>query len=125
METTVWAVVAACLGSTGLFTLLGELLRARREKSDKKNSLKREIDEMKTEVSDTKKTCMRLEKDECRTQLLLMMSDYPDDRAEILQLGAHYFGDLDGDWYLSSMFAGWLRRQGLDKPDWFDKEAKT
>ena len=117
MEKTALVILGACLGSTGLFTLLGELLRARRERSDKKITLKKEID-------DIQKTVNRLEKDGCRTQLLLMMRDYPDERAEIMQLGEHYFGDLDGNWYLSSMFSGWLKSQKIEKPDWFNEEAK-
>ena len=117
MEATIWAVVAACLGSTGLFTLVAQIIKNRQEKSDKKNTMKQEIE-------DIQKTVRRLEKDGCRTQLLLMMRDYPDERAEILQLGAHYFGDLDGNWYLSSLFAAWIKKQGIEKPDWFDKEAR-
>lgn len=124
MGAMIWAVIGSCLGSTGLFTLLGQIIRNRQEKNDKKDTLRKEVQELRKEQQELRKDVKRLERDSCRTQLLLMMRDYPDERAEILQLGAHYFGDLDGNWYLSSLFAAWIKKQGIEKPDWFDKEAR-
>lgn len=117
MEATIWAVVAACLGSTGLFTLVGQIIKNRREKSDKKDTLRKEVQELRKDVK-------RLERDSCRTQLLVMMRDYPLERAEIMQLGEHYFADLDGNWYLSSIFSAWLKENGFAVPDWFKEDKK-
>jgi len=117
MEATILAVVVACLGSTGLFTLVGQIIHNRREKSDKKDTLRKE-------VADIQKTVRRLEKDGCRTQLLVMMRDYPLERAEIMALGEHYFADLDGNWYMSSIFSAWLKENGIAVPDWFKEDKK-
>ena len=63
---------------------------------------------------------LKLEKDSCRTQLLVMMSDYPDEKNEIMTLGEHYFKVLKGDWYLTSLFSVWMTKHDVLKPDWFN-----
>ena len=62
------------------------------------------------------------EKDALRTQLLLMMSDYPDEVQEILRLAERYFKDLNGDWYATVLFNKWLIRKQIAKPEWFKAE---
>ena len=51
----------------------------------------------------------RQRKSELRTQLLLMVSDYPDDKAGIMAVAQHYFEDLKGNWYATSIFNQWLK----------------
>ena len=105
--TTVIAVVSAALGSAGLFSLTQFLIARRDEKTDLLARIERKLD--------------RLEKDGCRTQLLLMISDYPDNRSEIMALAFHYFVDLKGNWYMSSLFEKWMRDQSLTVPHWYKK----
>lgn len=61
------------------------------------------------------------EKDALRTQLLLLISDYPDNQEGIMQVAQRYFGELDGNWYATSLFNHWLEKNGIAKPEWFDK----
>lgn len=60
-----------------------------------------------------------LEKDILRTQMLLMLSDFPEEKTEIMKLAEHYFSDLHGDWYMTDMFNKWLTDSGNSKPEWF------
>ena len=62
----------------------------------------------------------KLERDSCRTQLLLMLNDFPDQTEEIMRLAQHYFADLNGNWYMTSLFCKWLEKSGIGKPEWFD-----
>ena len=62
------------------------------------------------------------EKDALRTQLLLMMSDYPHEKQEILRLAEHYFRDLHGNWYATVLFNKWLIAQEVARPEWFKEE---
>lgn len=64
------------------------------------------------------------EKDALRTQLLLMLSDYPHETTEILKLAEHYFKDLEGNWYLTSLFNNWLIDNKIASPSWFEKGGK-
>jgi hypothetical protein len=65
------------------------------------------------------------EKDSVRTQLLVLIFLQPDEKQEILTLGEHYFKNLKGDWYMTSIFAKWLDRHVGVKPEWFDNKQGT
>lgn len=55
-----------------------------------------------------------IELDSTRTQLLTLMSNYPDNESEILKVAYHYFKDLDGDWYMSELFSEWAKERNID-----------
>ena len=56
------------------------------------------------------------ELDAIRSQLLLLISNYPDNESEILKVAEYYFQDLDGDWYVTSIFTKWAEGRGIN-PD--------
>lgn len=98
-------IIIAILGSGALSALIAgifNLINNRREKLDKRFKL--------------------FEKDILRTQMLLMLKDFPEERQEILKLAQHYFGDLNGNWYLTTMFNAWLEDNGIAKPEWFKED---
>lgn len=99
-------IIAAVIGSGALSALIAgifQLINNRREKTDKRFQV--------------------LEKDVLRTQMLLMLKDFPEETSEIMKLARHYFEDLDGNWYLTTMFNTWLTQNEIAKPEWF-KEVK-
>lgn len=49
-----------------------------------------------------------------RSQLLTLMSDYPDNESEILKVADYYFNELDGDWYMTGLFTKWADSRGID-----------
>lgn len=98
-------IIIAIIGSGALSALIAgifNLINNRREKLDKRFSL--------------------FEKDILRTQMLLMLKDFPEEKQEILKLAQHYFGDLQGNWYLTTMFNQWLEDNGIAKPEWFKED---
>ena len=99
------AIVCAVLGSSGLFSLI-QFLFSRQDK--KRNDIK--------EIKDG---LVVAEKDSCRTQMLVLMKLYPSETTEIMKIAKHYFVELEGDWYLTSIFHSWLKEQNLDDPTWF------
>ena len=101
------AVLSSAFGSVGLFSFVQFLV----SRKDKRRDLLGKID----------KKLDKLEKDGCRTQLLLMICDYPDNVSEIMELAEHYFADLKGNWYMSSVFDEYLKGRGLAAPAWFRK----
>ena len=102
------ALFGAVLGS-GLIQFL--ITRADKKKEDPINS---KLDKI---ISEQKKN----EKDNLRTQLLVMMNLMPDSTEEIMQLAQRYFDELKGDWFYSSLFNRWLKDNNIEKPLWFDK----
>ncbi len=55
-----------------------------------------------------------LKLDTTRSQLLTLMKNYPDNKEEIMKVAKYYFKDLDGDWYMTSLFIEWGEEKGID-----------
>ena len=68
------------------------------------------------------KRLLVLERDGLRTQLLLLILLRPTEQTEILRLAEHYFKDLKGNWYMTSIFNKWLEESDVAEPDWFNKD---
>lgn len=56
----------------------------------------------------------KAELDATRSQLLALMSDYPDNESEILKVADYYFNGLGGDWYMTDLFTRWADSRGID-----------
>lgn len=108
-QETILAVFGAVLGS-GLIQFL-----ITRHDQNKANPIEKKIDKI---LEEQKKT----EKDNLRTQLLVMMNMMPNNHEEIMTLAERYFKELKGDWFYSSLFSKWLKDNNVEKPLWFDKQ---
>ena len=108
-QETILAVIGAVLGS-GLIQFL-----ITRHDQNKANPIEKKIDKI---LEEQKKT----EKDNLRTQLLVMMNMMPNNHEEIMTLAERYFKELKGDWFYSSLFSKWLKDNNVEKPLWFDKQ---
>lgn len=106
MTTELISGIAIALLSSGLVQFLISRFDSKNDKLDKI-------------ISEQKKT----EKDQLRTQLLVMMTLMPNSHEEIMQLAERYFKELKGDWFYSSLFARWIRENKIDKPLWFDRKG--
>ena len=107
-QETIIAVVGAVMGS-GLIQFL-----ITRHDQHKSNPIEKKIDKI---LEEQKKT----EKDNLRTQLLVMMNMMPNNHEEIMTLAERYFKELKGDWFYSSLFSKWLKDNNVEKPLWFEK----
>ena len=107
-QETILAVIGAVLGS-GLIQFL-----ITRHDQNKANPIEKKIDKILEEQQKT-------EKDNLRTQLLVMMNMMPNNHEEIMTLAERYFKELKGDWFYSSLFSKWLKDNNVEKPLWFDK----
>lgn len=96
--TEILTLIIAFIGSSGFWTLITWI-------SNKKSKTTKRIE------------C--IERDCNRTQLLLLISDYPQCHEEILKVANEYFVKLKGNWYMDSLFNTWLKSQNMEKPDWF------
>ena len=102
MSDTTATIVLAVIGSNALFAFIQFLIT----RHDTKKSIKGKL--------------IVLEKDVLRTQLLLLILLKDEERQEILTIAEHYFKDLHGDWYMTSIFYKWLSSKKIAEPDWFD-----
>ncbi len=58
------------------------------------------------------------EKDVVRLQLMVLMSDYPEKKDEIMEVAKHYFYDLKGNWYMTPIYKEWLKKENIEQPNW-------
>ena len=99
-------IILAVLGSTALSSLIQFLIKRWDDKHNVKDKL------------------ITLEKDVLRTQMLLLILLKPEEKQEILTIAEHYFKDLNGNWYISSIFNTWLEETNTQEPLWFEGEKK-
>lgn len=110
------AIIIAIIGSGVLSTIVSAIITAI---SNRKSKLK-DIEAKLTVIEGNQRIA---ERDALRTQLLVMIADYPLEEQEIIKLAEHYFKDLKGDWYATSIFNKWLERDAsCGKPEWFKME---
>lgn len=65
-------------------------------------------------LDDISRQVESLEVGATRTQLLTLISNYPDNESEIMKVAEYYFGDLKGDWYMTEIFSKWATDRGID-----------
>ena len=104
MSDTTSTIVLAVIGSNALFAFLQFLIG----RHDTKKNIKGKL--------------TVLEKDVLRTQLLLLILLKGEEKQEILTIAEHYFKDLHGNWYMTSIFNKWLKEKTIAEPDWFDNK---
>lgn len=105
-------IILGILGGGNLILFIKFLI----ERHDKK--VEKAEDKEKEHIQGTLK---KLEKDGLRTQLLLLILMKPEETSEILTLAQHYFADLKGNWYMTSIFNKWLEEYEMAEPEWFNK----
>lgn len=99
-------IIAAISG--GLFTFLSGIIEKIINKKNEQQAIMNKLSVI--ELSST------------RSELLIMMNHYKSDRSEIMRLAEKYFGELKGDFYMSSIFSKWLKKNDMEKPSWFTEE---
>lgn len=103
-------IIVAVFASSGFWLFVQTVYTTKRSRKDE---TQKKLDELEAKA-------VKSEKDSVRLQLLVLMSDYPDDTAEILTAAKHYFGELKADWYMTSIFNNYLQAHNIGKPEWFD-----
>jgi hypothetical protein len=109
MNTAV-TIIIAVIGSTGLSAFIQFLISRHDKKHDRLADIEKKLD--------------KTEKDSVRMQLLFLINQMPSEHNEIMTLAEYYFGNLKGNWYLSSLFNKWVTQENLETPTWFTKEPK-
>lgn len=77
-------------------------------------------DARKDKLEEIYKELSKLEKDDVRVQMLIMLALHPENKEQILMLAEYYFHKLKGDWYMTDLFGEWLREEKIALPGWFE-----
>lgn len=116
MSETVLQITLAVLGSSGLiggiFSVINTILSRRAAKSDKQKEIEAKLIALEKSTQENKMDTTRL-------QMLVLMSDYPEDKQEILKVSERYFKDMGGNFYMDSIFSKWMKKNDIARPSWF------
>ena len=105
--------VISCIGTGGILVFVQFLI----QRHDNKHGL---LQAIITRLDKAEERQEKAEKDALRTQLLLMMCDYPKEHQEILLLAQRYFDGLHGNWYCTTLFENYLEQEHIAFPKWFN-----
>lgn len=115
-------IIPAVCGVLGI--LITKIFDLVSQKKKIENETQEELNEIKESLNDLKKEVAMIKKDDLRTQLMVMIKDFPTEKTDILRLGQHYFEDLHGNWVLTNIFSQWLINNEITIPHWLPKEEK-
>ena len=109
-------ITIAILGSGALSALIAGIFGLIQSRHEEKNKNKELIEEL-----ESIKSALKLnEKDALRTQLMVMIKDYPNETSDILRLAEHYFKTLKGNWVLTDIFSRWAAENKIVVPNWIN-----
>lgn len=108
-------IILAMLGSGALSAFIAGIFNLIINRKGRLRAIESKLDHLEEESA-------KGEKDSLRTQLLLMLRDYPLETSEILRLAERYFGELHANWYLTPLFNKWLEEYDIAKPEWFKEK---
>lgn len=111
MKEVVVAVIAGVF-SGAFFTFLQFLIQ-------RKDSKKQDIEDIKEAIEDLKEKIKEIQLGNARTELMLLFNDHPDNEQEVLKQAEKYFVQLNGNFYMTSMFTKWLKLNHINIPGWF------
>lgn len=113
MKDMIATIVLTIVGSNALIGFVQFLIT----RHDTRKNIEGQFNGLK---DDLKSKLKKQEKDSLRTQLLLLTLLKPDEVQEIMTISRHYFVDLEGNWYMTSIFNKWLQETETAEPEWFN-----
>lgn len=113
-------IIPAVCGVLGI--LITKIFDLVLQKKKMENETQEELNGIKESLNDLKKEVALIKKDDIRTQLMVMIKDFPTEKTDILRLGQHYFEDLHGNWVLTNIFTEWLIEHEINIPNWLPKK---
>lgn len=112
-------LILAIIGSGALSALISGIFQLINNRKGKFAAIEKRLGDIDERLNIIEQKQKISEKDELRTQLLLLLADYSHDTSEIMKIAEHYFSDLEGNWYCTSLFNTWLEDNMIAKPEWF------
>lgn len=111
-------IIIAIISSGLLSVIITECFGILKAKRSKKDGVESKLSALIEEQKDIRTLIKQQEKDSLRTELKLMISDFPEEESDILRLAEHYFVKLGGNWTMANIFSRWCKKRGIDLPPW-------
>jgi len=101
----------AILTSQAIFTFIQFMI----SRHDKKKGI---LAEMQKDIKELKTFNQEERRDLKRIQLMTLIHVHPEDVSDIMEVAEEYFKNLDGNWYMSSIFQQYLDENKIEHPLW-------
>ena len=111
------AILGIIVGGVGLWKFFEFLIARQDAKKAQKNEVLKRLDVIEDKL-------VKAERDSCRSQMIQVMTCFPDDKSELMRLAQHYFVDLHGNWYMTTLFRKHLKKHEIELPEWFPATAQ-
>ena len=108
-------IIIAIISSGALSALVSGIFGLIQARKNRQKEIEEELKEVKEKLDIA-------EKDALRTQLMVMIKDFPNEKTDILRLAEYYFSNLDGNWVMSNIFREWCKASETMLPTWFKGE---
>ena len=105
------------VGGGAIVSFAQFMIQRHDNKHSKLNGINNTLNQMDKKLS-------LLKKDSERTQLLLLLTSYPNRTDEILEVAHQYFVCDGGNWYMTKLFTDWCNAHDVDYEPLF-KEKET
>lgn len=111
------SIILACIGSTGLSSLIQFLVKRKDDRKENKFTAedRQNILIALESIRKTDERLLKLEQSTDRLQLLNLIQNDPKNVDAIITLGNHYFQVLKGNMYMTSLFTDWAKAQKIDE----------
>lgn len=108
-------LVAALIAGGGLYKFVQFLIERKDKSKDKFANIEKTLARIEQDIKESKQ-------DRCRMQLLNLIQHNPQNTDTILMIAKKYFVELEGNWYMDSMFTEWAGNYNVKLPSWFKKK---
>lgn len=125
MKDSIISIILAIIASSAaILTFIQFMITRHDTKKGALTELTQAVDKVRDDVADLKESASKQEVDNCRQQLMLLIHISPNNAGDIIPLAFHYFVELQGDTYMTNLFANWLVEKSIDRPIWFKGEKQ-
>lgn len=116
---TVITLIATIGGLSGLIsavsTIVFKVLEYR--KAQKGETIEAKLKPLVDKLDRQEEELHEIRLDTTRTQMIMLMEHQPHNYDTILKVAERYFCTLQGDWYCTSLFKDWAKREGIEIPN--------
>lgn len=116
---TIIAIVATVGGLSGLVSAVSavvfKILELRKAKRG--DTLEAKLQPLFDKLDRQDEELHEIRLDTTRTQLIMLMEHQPHNYDTIIKIAERYFCQLHGDWYLTSLFKEWAKRENIQIPE--------
>ena len=112
-------VLIGILSSSSVAAIITAIITAINNRKGRDKMIEDTLKDIGQKLDKIREEQDKSEKDLLRTQLLLLIADYPDNEEGILTAAQRYFGELHANWYATPIFNRWLEDRKIARPEWF------